>query len=106
MAARCRILLLALLAASLARPAPAQTAAAAAADAAALAAAGADAPVAPAGVALGLPGVCSAVLPDAEGVDQSPTQPAQYGKCTAAVGASVMTTSPWCVHTEGQGRFC
>jgi hypothetical protein len=99
-----RLLLGLLLASAAGRPAAQATATAAATPAPAAAASASPAPAAAAAAdepaalpaAAGLPAVCSSVVPEVDGVDQSPTQPAQYGACTAAVGAAVAASSPWC----------
>jgi hypothetical protein len=43
-----------------------------------------------------VPDSCGTLL-SVEGVDQSPTSPQQYGKCTAAVDARILNTSNWCM---------
>ena len=39
---------------------------------------------------------CASWVPFAPGVDQSPSDPAQYGKCTSSVDAHIVGPSNWC----------
>lgn len=39
---------------------------------------------------------CSSWVPFAPGVDQGPSDPAQYGKCTSAVDQHIVGPSNWC----------
>jgi hypothetical protein len=79
----------ALLAVAALRPAAAAAAGAAAADGAAAATAAAAAGAAGAG----RPKIA---VPVVSGVDQSPSNPADYGRCTGAIDPRIAPTSNWC----------
>ncbi|KAI8469932.1 MAG: hypothetical protein J3K34DRAFT_521733 [Monoraphidium minutum] len=52
---------------------------------------------APRAAASAAPGACTVPVPAVAGVDQSPTNPAEYGACTDAVEEKFHTTSNWCL---------